>query len=152
MLRQQINDAYKAAMIARDQATVSTVRLIMAEFKKKDIDGRTEGFADGVPDDQLLSLMQKMIKQRQDSITMYNQGNRPELAAKEQAEIEIIERFLPRMMNEAETDAAVAATLADIGATSVKDMGKAMAALKERFAGQMDFQKASGLVKQKLAG
>lgn len=152
MLRQQINDAYKAAMIARDQATVSTVRLIMADFKKKDIEGRVEGFPDGVPDDQLLSLMQKMIKQRQDSITMYNQGNRPELAAKEQAEIEIIERFLPKMMNEAETDAAVAATLADIGATSVKDMGKAMTALKERFAGQMDFQKASGLVKQKLAG
>jgi len=152
MLRQQINDAYKAAMIARDQATVSSVRLIMAVIKEKDIEGRVSGFPDGVPDDQIFVAMQKMIKQRRDSITMYEQGNRPELAAKEQAEIEIIERFLPKMMNEAETDAAVAATLADIGATSVKDMGKAMAALKERFAGQMDFQKASGLVKQKLAG
>ncbi|MFD2261497.1 GatB/YqeY domain-containing protein [Lacibacterium aquatile] len=152
MLRQQINDAYKAAMVARDQATVSAVRLIMAEFKKKDIDGRTEGYPDGVPDDQLLSLMQKMIKQRQDSITMYNQGNRPELAAKEEAEIAIIERFMPKMMSEAETDAAVAATLAEIGATSVKDMGKAMAALKEKFAGQMDFQKASAIVKKHLAG
>lgn len=152
MLRQQINDAYKAAMVARDQAAVSALRLIMAEFKKKDIDGRTEGFPDGVPDDQLLSLLQKMIKQRRESITMFQQGNRPELAAKEQAEIDVIEKFLPKMLDEAETLDVIRRVAAEAGAVSPKDMGKVMAALKEGYAGKIDFQKASALVKQVLAG
>jgi uncharacterized protein len=151
MLRDKISDTLKEAMKAKDSANVGTLRLIMAALKDRDIAARGSGNCDGISDDEALGMLQSMIKQRRDSIEMYNQGNRPELAEAEQAEIAIIEQFLPQQMNDGEIDAAVDAAIADGGATSIKDMGKVMGALKGTHAGQMDFGKASQVVKAKLA-
>ncbi len=151
MLRQTLNDAYKTAMRERDQARVDAIRLIVAALKEKDIEARPKGLADGIPDDQILSMLQGMVKQRRESITMYEQGGRADLAAKEQTEIAVIEGFLPQQMSEAEAEAAIAKVLADLGATGIKDMGRVMAELKTRHAGTMDFTKASALVKAKLS-
>lgn len=150
MLRQQLNDALKTAMLAKDSRVVSTVRLILAALKDRDIAARPRGVTDGIGEDEILQMLSSMIKQRRESISLYEQGGRLELAQQEQEEIAIIERFLPRQMTEAEMTAAVAAIVADVGAAGLKDMGKVMAALKERHAGQMDFTKASGLVKKTL--
>lgn len=150
MLRQQLNDALKTAMLAKDSRVVSTVRLILAALKDRDIAARPRGVSDGIGEDEILQMLSSMIKQRRESISLYEQGGRLELAQQEQEEIAIIERFLPRQMSEAEMTAAVAAIVADVGAAGIKDMGKVMAALKERHAGQMDFTKASGLVKKTL--
>lgn len=151
MLRQRLNDALKTAMLGRDARTVSTVRLILAALKDRDIAARPRGIADGVPDEEILQMLQSMMKQRRESIALYEQGGRLELAQQEAEEITIIERFLPAQLSEAEVAEAVDSVVADIGAQGLKDMGRVMAALKERFAGRMDFTKASGIVKQKLA-
>ena len=150
MLRQQLNDALKTAMLAKEARVVSTVRLILAALKDRDIAARSRGVTDGIGEDEILSMLQSMIKQRRESIVLYEQGGRQELAQQERDEIVVIERFLPRQMDEAETAQAVKAAIEEIGATGLKDMGKVMAVLKERFAGQMDFTKASAQTKAAL--
>ena len=152
MLRDKLNEALKEAMRARDMEAVGAVRLILAKLKEVDIASRTEANREGVADDKILSMLQGMIKQRNESITLYEKGNRPELAAKERAEIAVIERFLPKQMDDAAVDAAVKEAIASAGAKSVKDMGGVMAALKTKYAGQMDFAKASAAVKKALTG
>jgi uncharacterized protein len=152
MLRDNLNEALKEAMRARDMTTVGAVRLILAKLKEVDIAARTEASREGVADDRILSMLQGMIKQRNESVVLYEKGNRPELAEKEKAEIAVIERFLPKQMDEAAVAAAVAEAVASTGAKSVKDMGGVMAALKTKYAGQMDFAKASAAVKKALAG
>jgi hypothetical protein len=152
MLRNKLNDAMKEAMRARDQAALGTIRLILAKLKDVDIAARTEASREGVAEDKILSMMQGMIKQRNESIVLYEKGNRADLADKEKAEIAVIERFLPQQMDEAAVAAAVREAVAAAGATSVKDMGGVMAALKAKYAGQMDFAKASAAVKKVLAG
>ncbi|HEX4302751.1 MAG TPA: GatB/YqeY domain-containing protein [Rhizomicrobium sp.] len=151
-LREQINDSLKEAMKARDQKRVNTLRLMNAKLKDSDIAARTESSRDLLGDDEILSMLAKMIKQREDSITAYEAGNRPELAAAEQGEIAVIREFMPRQMSLDEAKVAIAAVIAETGAASVKDMGKVMSALKERYAGQMDFGKAGAVVKQTLGG
>ncbi|HQS16370.1 GatB/YqeY domain-containing protein [Reyranella sp.] len=152
MLREKLTEAMKDAMRAKDQAALGTIRLILAKLKDADIAARTEASRDGVADDRILSLMQGMIKQRNESITLYEKGNRADLAEKEKAEIAVIERFLPQQMDDAAVEAAVREAIAAAGATSVKDMGGVMATLKGKYAGQMDFAKASAAVKKALAG
>lgn len=150
MLRPQLNDRLKTAMLAKDARVVSTVRLILAALKDRDIAARSRGVMDGITDDEILSMLQSMIKQRRESISLYEQGGRLELAQQEQDEIVIIETFLPKQMTEAEVTEAVRAVIAEVGAAGIKDMGRVMAALKERFAGTMDFTKASALTKREL--
>ena len=152
MLREQLNEAMKTAMRARDTAALGTIRLILAKLKDIDIANRTEASREGVADDRILSMLQGMIKQRNESVTLYEKGNRADLADKEKAEIAVIERFLPKQMDEAAVEAAVAEAVASAGAKTVKDMGGVMAALKGKYAGQMDFAKASAAVKKALAG
>lgn len=149
-MRERINNDLKDAMRAGDKARVSTIRLINAAIKSADIDARPSG-KDKIDDAGILSVMAKMVKQRRDSIEQYKAGNRQDLADAEAAEITIIEGYLPKQMGEAEAAAAIAAVVKETGAASVKDMGKVMALLKERFAGQMDFAKASGAVKAALS-
>lgn len=149
MIRDDIKAALVTAMKTGDKGATATIRLIQAAIKNRDIEART-GSAP-TDDDVLVSeVLQKMVKQRRESITMYEQGGRPELAAAEQAEVAVIERFLPKMMDEAETVAAIEAIKTEIGASSVKDMGRVMAELKTRHAGKLDMSKASGLVKAAL--
>ncbi len=152
MLRDNLNEALKEAMRARDMTTVGAVRLILAKLKEVDIAARTEASREGVADDRILSMLQGMIKQRNESVVLYEKGNRPELAEKEKAEIAVIERFLPKQMDDAAVAAAVAEAVASTDAKTVKDMGGVMAALKAKYAGQMDFAKASAAVKKALAG
>jgi hypothetical protein len=149
-LREEINTAMKEAMKAHEQRRVSTLRMVNSGLKNADIEARGQGKGP-LTDDEVLGVLQKMIKQRQESVELYEKGNRPELAAQEREEIAIISAYLPKQMSEAEAQAAIAAVIKDVGATSMKDMGKVMAALKERHAGQMDFGKASGAVKAALA-
>ena len=150
MLREELQKALKESMLNKDTDTVSAVRLIIAGMKEKDVDARGKG-AKEATEAELLSMMQTMIKQRNDSIKMYMDGNRPELAAKERKEIEIIERFLPKQMSDAEIEAAVRALISETGASSMKDMGKIMGALKSQYAGQLDMGKANGIIKSLLA-
>jgi uncharacterized protein len=152
MLREKLNGALKDAMRAGDAPARDTVRLILAKLKEVDIASRTEANREGVGDDKILSMLQGMIKQRNESIQLYEKGNRADLANKEKAEIGVIERFLPQQMDEAAVDAAVKDAIASSGAKSIKDMGGVMAALKAKYAGQMDFAKASAVVKKTLAG
>jgi uncharacterized protein YqeY len=152
MLRDQLNEALKEAMRARDMGAVGTIRLILAKLKEVDIAQRTEANREGVGDDRILSMLQGMIKQRNESIQLYEKGNRADLADKEKAEIVVIQRFLPKQMDEAAVEAAVKDAVASAGAKSIKDMGGVMAALKAKYAGQMDFAKASAVVKKTLAG
>ena len=149
MIRDDIKTALVAAMKARDTTTTAAIRLIQYAIKNRDIELRT---ASTQPDDDLLvtEVLQKMVKQRRESIELYEKGNRPELAAAEAAEVAVIERFLPQQMSEDEAKAAIDVLATELGAVSVKDMGRMMAALKERHAGQMDMAKASGLVKARL--
>jgi uncharacterized protein len=151
MLRDKINDELKTAMKAQDQRRVSTLRLVNSALKNADIEARGQG-KPALVDDEVLSLLQKMIKQRQESIELYEKGGRSELADQERAEIDIITSYLPAQMSEAEVKSAIAAVVKDVGAAGMKDMGKVMAALKERYAGKMDFGKASPIVKGLLAG
>jgi len=152
MLRERFNEAMKEAMRAKDQRALSTVRMIMAKLKDKDIEARGKGVTTGIEEGEILAMLQGMVKQRQESIALYEQGGRQELADQERAEIAVIERFLPKQMSEAEVQDAIRAIVAETGAASVKDMGKVMAELRARYAGQMDFGKASGLIKQQLSG
>ncbi|WP_225767103.1 GatB/YqeY domain-containing protein [Inquilinus sp. Marseille-Q2685] len=151
MLRAQFTDTLKEAMKAKDERTLSTVRMIIAALKTKDIDARGKGNADGIPEEEILSMLQTMVKQRRESIALYQQGNRQDLVDKEQAEIAVIERFLPKAMDEAETAAAIGTVIQDLGAAGMKDMGKVMAELKSRYAGRMDFSKVSAAVKAQLS-
>ena len=151
MFRARIGDALKTAMKAKEKHTVSTVRLIMAALKDRDIAARSKGNHDGIDEDETLSMLQSMIKQRRESIVMYEKGGRAELAEQEAVEIGIIQTFLPEQMDEAAVSAAVQEAIGELSATSLKDMGKVMGALKKKFAGQMDFSKASAQVKAKLA-
>jgi uncharacterized protein YqeY len=140
----------KEAMKAKDQRRLSTLRMINAALKDKDIANRTETSREGISDDEILGLLGKMIKQREESAEAFDKGGRPEMAQSERAEVEIIRSFMPKQMSPDEQRAAIQSAIADVGATSMKDMGKIMAALKERYAGQMDFGKASGMVKELL--
>ena len=151
-LRAQLTDAMKEAMKAKDTKRLSTVRLILAALKDRDIAARSETNKDLVSDDDILTLLAKMIKQREESATAFDAGNRPEMAAGERGEIEVIRSFMPAQMDEAAMKAAVAKVIAESGAASIKDMGKVMAVLKERYAGQMDFSKASATTKDALSG
>ena len=150
MMRSQFTEALKRAMRERDEAGVSTVRLIIASLKDRDIAARGTGNAEGIDDAQILDMLQKMIKQREESIGLYERGGREDLAAKERREIEVIRRFLPQQMSEAELEAAVEEARSSLGATSIKDMGRLMAELRARYAGQMDFGKASAVAKRLL--
>lgn len=149
-LREKLSEQLKTAMYAKDELTTSTLRLIISAMKDKDIAARTADSREGISDEQILALMQTMIKQRNESIKMYEQGGRPELAAREAGEIGIIEKFMPKQFSESETADAVTQAIAAIGATSIKDMGKVMAELKGKYTGQMDFAKAGVLVKDGL--
>ena len=150
MLRTEIKDAYKTAMKAKETLAVSTLRLILAALKDRDIAARSKGNMDGIAEDEILTLLQSMIKQRRDSIEAYEKGGRMELAQQEAGEIAVIERFLPAQMSDDEIDEAVGELVSELEATSLKDMGKGMSAMKERFAGKMDFGKASAVVKARL--
>ncbi len=152
MLREQLNDTLKEAMRAKEPETVSTLRMVLAAIKDKDIAARPSGNAGGIGDPEILSLLQGMIKQRRESITMYRQGGREDLAAKEEGEIAVIERYLPSQMDPAAVKAAIDAAIAEAGASSIKDMGKVMGVLKAKYAGQMDFGAAGPEVKAKLGG
>ncbi len=152
MLRDKLNEAMKDAMRARDTAALGTIRLILAKLKEVDIAARTEANREGVADDRILSMLQGMIKQRNESVVLYEKGNRTDLAEKEKAEIAVIERFLPQQMDEAAVEAAIREAIAATGAASIKDMGKVVGQLKAKYAGQIDFSKASAAVKKALGG
>lgn len=151
MLRARLNDALKMALKAQEKCAVSTLRLILAALKDREIAARGKGESEAVGEDDILDMLQKMVRQRRDSIELFNQGGRPELADKEAREIEVIERFLPQQLGEDEMRGAVGAVIGELEAKTIKDMGRVMGALKERFAGRMDFGKASAMVKQRLA-
>ncbi len=150
MLLNRLSEALKTALKAREQRRVSTLRLILATLKDRDIQARGEGNSEGVSDEEILSLLQKMIKQRRESIEHYEAGGRLELAQQEQEEIAIIQEYLPKQMTEAETEDAARLAISEVGAAGIKDMGRVMAVLKERFAGRMDFAKAGPTVKRLL--
>jgi uncharacterized protein YqeY len=149
-MRQMFADALKESMKAGDKARVGTLRLIMAAIKDRDIQARTDGKE--TTDDDLMQLLQKMSKQRADSITAFEAAGRQDLVDKEAAEKVIIDSFLPQQMSAEDTRAAIAAVIAETGAAGMKDMGKVMAALKAKHAGVMDFGKANGVVKELLTG
>ena len=150
MLRDAFSERLKQAMRARESRTVSTVRLILAALKDRDIAARGSGNTEGIPDPEILRMMQGMVKQRRESIALYRQGNRPELAQQEEEEIAVIESFLPQQMSDAETTTAIKAAIAETGAAGLKDMGKVMAVLRERHAGIIDMARAGPVVKQLL--
>lgn len=150
-LREQFADQLKTAMKAGDPARTSTLRMILAKLKDTDIAARPKGVA-AVPDAEIVAMLRGMVKSRRESVTLYRQGNRPELAAKEEAEIAVIEAFLPQTLDAAATEAAVDAAIAATGATSVKDMGKVMAELRARHAASLDMARAGAAVKAKLGG
>jgi uncharacterized protein YqeY len=150
VLRDDINDAVKAAMKAQDKPRLSTLRLVNAAIKNAEIEAERSGKS--LSEDDVLGLMQKMIKQRRESVEIYEKGGRKELADQERGEIAVIEGFLPQQMNEADAKAAIAEMIRQEGATSMKDVGKVMAALKQAYAGRLDFGKASALVKGILSG
>jgi uncharacterized protein YqeY len=152
MLRKRLSEAQTAAMKAKDTRRVSTVRLINAAIKDRDIAARGEGDGTPVSDDEILTILQKMIKQRHDSIAHYEEGGRMLLAQQEQEEIEIIHEFLPAQISSQEIEAAINDVIAEIDAMGIKDMGRTMATLKDRYAGRMDFSQAAGVVKRLLVG
>lgn len=149
-LRTRIDDALKGAMRARQADRLSVLRLISSAIKDRDIAARGEGQPSPVPEAEVIAALARMVKQRQESARAYAEAGRDDLAAKEQAEVAVVEEFLPRQLSEEETAAAVEAAVAETGATSVRDMGQVMAVLKARHAGQMDFSRVGPLVKAKL--
>ena len=149
-MRDHLMDEVKAAMKAGDKPRLSTLRMIQSAIKDRDIANRGTG-KDAAGDDEILQLMAKMVKQREESAKAFDDGGRPELAANERAEIAVIRDFMPKQMDQAETEAAIRAAIAETGAEGVKDMGKVMAVLREKYAGQMDFGRASGTVKALLS-
>ena len=150
MIRDTLKAAQIAAMKGGDKPRLAAIRLILAKLKDRDIELRT---AKAVPEDDaiVVDVLQKMVKQRRESIQLYRQGNRPELAEAEDGELRVIEEFLPQQLSETETKAAIGAIKAELGAASVKDMGRVMAELKSRHGSQLDMSKASGLVKARLS-
>jgi uncharacterized protein len=150
MLRDRLSETLKVALKAKEARTVSTVRLILAALKDRDIAARSKGNQDGIDEEGVLSLLQSMIKQRRDSIKLYEKGGRLELAQQESEEIGVIETFLPEQLSDEDLANAVSTAISEVDATTLKDMGKTMAALKSKYAGQMDFSKASALVKSQL--
>jgi hypothetical protein len=150
MLRQAFTDRLKDAMKARNVRTVSTVRLILAALKERDVAARGEGDTAGLPDSDIARMLQGMIKQRRESIVLFEQGNRPDLAQQENEEIAIIESFLPRQMTDEAIAAAAQSVIAGTGASGIRDMGKVMAELRQRHAGSMDFSRAGVIVRQLL--
>jgi uncharacterized protein YqeY len=150
MLREEFTSQLKIAMKGGDKRRVETIRMITAALKDKDIEARVSG--KDIGEDEILGLLQKLVKSRQESLEIYQQNARPELAEKEAEEIAIISSFLPQPMSDEDVAAAIKAAIAETGAASIKDMGKVIAALKAHHAGKMDFGKASALVKAALAG
>lgn len=149
-LRTRITDGIKTAMRDKDSARLSTLRLINAAVKDQDIAARGKGNADGVGDDEVLAILGKMVKQRQESVRAYEEGGRLELAEQERAEIAIIEDYLPRQLTEAEVEKAVAEAISEAGAESIRDMGRVMGALKSKYTGRMDFGAVGPMVKARL--
>ena len=150
-LRTRISDALKQAMKDKDAGRLSTLRLINAAIKDKDIAARANGNDDGVPQSEVLAILGKMVKQRQESARAYEEGGRLDLAEQERKEIAIIEEFLPRQLSEEETNAAIDAAISDMGAESIRDMGKVIGALKSKYTGQMDFGAVGPMVKSRLS-
>jgi uncharacterized protein YqeY len=150
MLRQVFTDRLKEAMKARDSRTISTVRMILAGLKERDVAARGQGHSEGISDDEARRMLQSMIKQRRESIALYEKGNRADLVQQELEEIGVIESFLPRQLGEAEIEAAVRAVIAETGAAKTSDMGKVMAALRERHAGAIDLGRAGAIVRRLL--
>ncbi len=151
MFRTRLNENLKAAQKAKDALATSTLRLILAALKDRDIAARGKGNAEGIGEDEILLMLQTMVKQRHDSIALYKKGGRQDLADREAAEIEIIEGFLPEQLGREETMQAVAVAIEEVGACGLKDMGKVMSLLKRRHAGEMDFASASAIAKAQLA-
>lgn len=149
-LRTRVNEALKTAMREKDQTRLSTLRLINAAIKDRDIAARSEGRDNGVADDEVLGLLGKMVKQRQESARAYEEGGRLELAERELEEVSIIEEFLPRKLSEDEVAAAIDSAVAETGANNIKDMGRVMGVLKSKYTGQMDFSKVGPQVKSRL--
>ena len=149
-MRAMLSSAFKSAMKEKETLAVSTLRLILAAIKDRDIAARTKGNPEGINDDDILALLQSMIKQRRESIEAFKKGGRMELVEQESGEIAVIEKFLPPQMSEDEIEEALNSVVSEIKATTLKDMGRVMEALKERFPGRMDFSKVSRLVKEKL--
>ena len=152
MLRKRLADRLKTGMKQKDACVVSTVRLILAAIKDRDIASRGRGEGEAIPDQDILGVLQTMVRQREEAIALYRQGGRDELARREEEEIRVIEGFLPQKMSDDETAGAVHALIAEIGAEGIKDMGRTMALLKERYAGRMNFGRASAVVKSELTG
>ena len=152
MIREKIAQTLKEAMKAKDESRTTTIRMVNAAIKQKDIDVARARGDQQIGEDEVLNLLQSLIKSRRESIVLYEQGGRQDLVDKENAEIAVIEQFLPKQMSEDETRAAIQEIVASLGASSVKDMGKVMAALKSKYAGQLDMTKASAAVKDVLAG
>lgn len=149
-MREKLRTSLNEAMKARDRRRAATLRLVTAAIKDRDIDARGDG-REQISDDEILALLQKMVKQREESAAIYDENDRPELAAQEREEIAIIEEYLPRPMSDADVDAAIEAAISETGAESIKDMGRVIGALKQSYPGRIDFGKAAGLVKAKLA-
>lgn len=152
MLRADLDDRLKKAMKDKDTRAVSTVRLILAAVKDRDIAARARGNAEGIGEADILQVLQTMVRQREEAIGLYRKGRREELAKKEEEEIEVIRGFLPRQLEDGELTEAVRAVAGELGAASLKDMGRTMSVLKERYAGRMDFAKASAALRAALAG
>jgi uncharacterized protein YqeY len=150
MLRERFTETLKTAMKEKDQRRVSAVRLVIAKLKERDIEARAKGNSAGIADAEIQQMLQGMIKQRRESIELYQKGGREELAQQEREEIAVIESFLPQQMDEAAMETAIKAVIVELGAASVKDMGRVMGALKERYAGSMDFSRASPIAKRLL--
>ena len=150
MLREAITERMKTALRAKDTRTLSTVRMIMAGLKDRDIAARSDGNKAEIPESEILRMLQGMVKQRRESIELYQKGNRPELAQQESEEIAVIESFLPQQMDDAGIEAAAKTAIAEAGASGIKDMGKVMAVLRERHAGVIDLARAGAVVKRLL--
>ena len=150
-LREDFTAQLKTAMLAKDAPRVSTLRMITAKLKDTDIAARPKGI-DKIPDDEILAMLRGMVKSRRESVDLYRQGNRPELVAKEEAEIAVIEAFLPAQLDDAALEATIAAAITTTNATTIKDMGKVMAALKAQHGAALDMSRAGPLVRAKLAG
>ena len=151
MLREQISAALKTSIKSKEACATATLRLISAAIKDRDIAARSKGQMEGIEEAEILEMLQKMIKQREESIAAFDKGGRPDLVEKERAEIEVIRRFLPQGLSEAESQNVIDETIAELEAASIKDMGRVMALLKERYPGRMDFSLVSRLVKERLA-
>ena len=151
MMRDRLNEALKEATLAKDTCATATIRLILAALKDRDIAARSKDNQAGISDEEILGLLQTMVKQRRESIEMYEKGGREDLAEREGREIDVIQRFLPEQMDEAAIATAVEQVIASVGAAGLKEMGKVMAALRVQYAGRMDFAKASAAAKQKLS-